>query len=163
MYKLKEEQKEEFKNPLGKVILENELLNEIGNTKIVVSVGDMCTLTLNNFGITPKISIVDFKIERKKRDDLREKYSLNGSVKVNNPQGFITDELWNAINEAYKNNSNTLIVVNGEEDLATLPSVIMAPENSVIVYGLPGKGMVIVHINEKIKERVRRALKKMEV
>lgn len=163
MYKIREDLLEEFKKPLGKVILDDQLLNEIGETKIIVSVGDMCTLSLKKFGITTKISVVDFKIERKNREDLREKFSLNGNIKVNNPQGFITKELWCAIEDAYNKDGKTIIEVNGEEDLATLPAIIMAPDNSILVYGLPGKGMVIVHTNEKIKEIVRRALKKMEV
>lgn len=163
MYKIKEELIEEFKDPLGKIILEDELLKEIGDKNLIISVGDMCTLTMKKFGIKPRISIIDFKTKRNENKNFREEFSSNGNVKVNNPQGYITDELWDAISDAYKKNKNTIIEVNGEEDLATLPGVIMAPNNSILVYGLPGKGMVIVHVNEKVKDRVRNALKKMEV
>ena len=163
MYRMVEELKEELKNPLGKVILEDELLDEIGNAEVIVSIGDMCTLTLNEFGIKPKISIIDFQIERKSRKELKEKFSSNSNIKVNNPRGYITDELWDAIEMAYKKENNTIIEVNGEEDLATLPAVILAPKSSIVVYGLPKKGIVIVDTNEEVKEKVKKVLKKMEV
>ena len=39
------------------------------------------------------------------------------------------------------------IVVEGEEDLATLPAILYAPPGSVVVYGQPDEGSVLVKVN----------------
>ena len=49
------------------------------------------------------------------------------------------------------------IEVDGEEDLATLPAIFLAPNRDVtIIYGLPDKGVVIV---KTIEENIIKAKK----
>jgi uncharacterized protein (UPF0218 family) len=47
------------------------------------------------------------------------------------------------------------IVVSGEEDLLALPLFVMVPNGSVVLYGQPLEGMVIVRIDEKIRWKAR--------
>jgi uncharacterized protein (UPF0218 family) len=47
------------------------------------------------------------------------------------------------------------IVVSGEEDLLALPLFAMVPNGSVVLYGQPLEGMVIVRIDEKIRWKAR--------
>jgi uncharacterized protein (UPF0218 family) len=64
--------------------------------------------------------------------------------KVSNPPGTLTKELWQAVKEAYDTEEKTKIEVVGEEDIAALPCVWLAPEKTTIIYGLPDKGLVVV-------------------
>jgi hypothetical protein len=45
------------------------------------------------------------------------------------------------------------IVVNGEEDLLVLPVAVYAPDNSVILYGQPNEGLVIVQVTEEVRNK----------
>ena len=46
---------------------------------------------------------------------------------------------------------STIIVVDGEEDLLALPAIALAPLTSVILYGQPDEGLVIVKVDEGIR------------
>ena len=39
-------------------------------------------------------------------------------------------------------------MVKGEEDLAVLPCLLIAPEDAVILYGQPNEGLVFVNVSE---------------
>ncbi len=54
------------------------------------------------------------------------------------------------------------IVINGEEDLAALPAIAMAPISSVIIYGLPDKGAVVVRVTEDKKKEIQLLLNRMK-
>ena len=56
--------------------------------------------------------------------------------------------------EAFEKES--LIFVNGEEDLLTYPAVLIAENNSAIIYGQPDQGKVIVKVDEDKKEKLRK-------
>jgi len=156
MYVLREEDREELKKPLGKVV------RSIGREEIkgiVVSVGDAVTLWLKNHGIYPRICIIDYRIERKYHNQ-----KIDGEeeiIKVKNPPGMITEDLWNAVEKAYKMKKSVRIEIDGEEDLAALPAILMAPAGANVIYGLPSHGMVVVNVGEKEKETVKRFIEKM--
>ncbi len=50
----------------------------------------------------------------------------------------------------------------GEEDLLVLPVCIHAPENAVVLYGQPNRGLVIVRITPEIRNKVETLLDLME-
>ncbi len=157
MYVLPDDKREELRKPLGKVVKKisrNELKGKI------VTVGDMVTMVMRKEGIVPDISIVDYKIERKEYKG--EKFHAQKTIKAKNPAGMITRELWNAIATAYAMNEKVLIEVEGEEDMAALPAIYLAPENTTVIYGLPSKGMVIVNVGEKERKKVGEFLKEIE-
>ena len=54
------------------------------------------------------------------------------------------------------------ILVKGEEDLAALPAIAMAPLSSVIIYGLPDKGAVLVRVTESKKKEIQSLLDRMK-
>ncbi len=157
MYLLKEEQREELRKPLGKVVKE---IRKDELEGIIISVGDMVTKWLKEHEIKPDISIIDYKIERKKHEwKIEDDEKI---IKVKNPPGMITEELWNAIKKAYEMKEKIRIEVDGEEDLAALPAILMAPIGANVIYGLPSHGMVVVKVGEKEKEVVRKFIEKME-
>ena len=84
-------------------------------------------------------------------------------VNVNNNAGTISDELWNAIEAAISDNVKTRIVVEGEEDLATLAAISLANLGAKVIYGMPDKGMVVVDVNQRSKKRANSFLERMLV
>jgi len=84
------------------------------------------------------------------------------TIHIKNPPGTITREALEAIQEAIKSKCSVKIIVEGEEDLLTLIAVLYAPENSLVVYGQPHEGIVMVKATQEKKEEVAEILKAME-
>ena len=59
-------------------------------------------------------------------------------------------------------NSTTLIEVSGEEDLLVMPCVMEAPIGSLIMYGQPKEGIVLITVDESKKEIIEKLLNKFE-
>ena len=45
------------------------------------------------------------------------------------------------------------MLVDGEEDLFTLIAVLQAPENTLVIYGQPFTGVVVVPVNAQTKKK----------
>ena len=160
---LKKESRGIFKKPFGKLYPAlNKVDRDFLENHFIISIGDATTNNVLNADIIPKIGIIDNKIEREISKHTIEYNAI--TLNVDNPPGTITDELWETIKKA-KNlaaeESNVLIVVNGEEDLAVIPCVLMAPENTVILYGQPGEGLVVVEA-DKIRDMAENMLDHFE-
>jgi len=163
---LKEESRGIFKKPFGKLYPALcEVDRDFLENHFIISIGDATTNNILNADIIPKIGIIDNKIEREISKHQIEYNAI--TLNVDNPPGTITDELWETIKKANHlataaaEESNVLIVVNGEEDLAVIPCVLMAPENAVILYGQPGEGLVVVEA-DKIRDMAKKMLDHFE-
>jgi len=166
MFVLPNDLRDALKEPLGRLVNEQELLKLLSHERYIVSVGDLVTFTLLNNGIKPVLCIVDYTIKRKEySSEMKEKIKNFGTthIRVKNPPGTITDELWNTIESAYKNleKGPLCIEVDGEEDLAALAAIFLAPADVTVIYGLPNKGVVIVKVNEAHKNKVKEILDRM--
>jgi len=166
MFVLPDDLRDTLKEPLGPLVDEQELLKMLSHEKYIISVGDMVTYTLLNNDINPAICIVDFIQKRKQYSpEMKKKIKEFDAkdIQVNNPAGTITDELWKTIELVYKkrNNGRFRIEVNGEEDLASLAAIYLAPSDATIIYGLPNKGVVIVKATTAHKNKVKQILDKM--
>jgi uncharacterized protein (UPF0218 family) len=156
-----------LKEPLDLLVDEKELLKILKSEKYIVSVGDQVTYTLIKNHIKPLLCIVDFKIKRNNCcNEIKNLIQSFGkkTVIIENPPKCISNDLWNEISNAYKNieKKDTLrIEIEGEEDLAALPAILLAPRDVTIIYGLPNKGVVVVKANEKNKKKVKEILDKM--
>ncbi|MGB9978412.1 GTP-dependent dephospho-CoA kinase family protein [Methanobacterium sp.] len=158
MLVLKEESREIFKKPFGKLYSAlNEVDQDFLENHFIISIGDATTNNVLNADIMPNIGIIDNKIEREISKHQIEYNAI--TLNVDNPPGTITDELWETIEKAkyLAKEANVLIVVNGEEDLAVIPCVLMAPKNTLILYGQPGEGLVVVEA-DKIKDTAKKML-----
>ena len=82
--------------------------------------------------------------------------------RVKNPPGTLTEESFKAVSEAMKNEESTKIIVDGEEDLITLLAVKEAPLDSIVLYGQPGEGVVLVRVTEEKRREIMRMLSEME-
>jgi uncharacterized protein (UPF0218 family) len=163
MYKLPPELRSELRDNIGEIIDEKQLKDKVKGK--VVTVGDKVTLTLKNVGINPDICIVDFKSGRKKFSIAQKKKIKeigDNVLSVVNPPESISRELWESVSRGYSSKKPTRIEVKGEEDMAALPAILLAPKNTTVIYGLPSKGIVLINVKEKEKEIVRDFLKRME-
>jgi uncharacterized protein (UPF0218 family) len=153
--------------PIGKLLSGEALLKEVRQCPHVVSIGDQVTYTLLHHKVLPRIAIVDFIIKRSEYpEEMRKTIQSFGSqvIQVSNPPGCITKELMDALREAFAQELSSLslrIEVDGEEDLASLAAILLAPNDVTIIYGLPDKGVIVVPATEDNKERVRAVLAKM--
>jgi uncharacterized protein (UPF0218 family) len=153
----------ELKEPLGGIYTDTAaLLADAGDS--IVAVGDMVTYHLIEAGRVPDLALVD---ERTKRSavDADVAAAINGfdrTLSVDNPAATLTAELLTALREGIDSGETTLLDVDGEEDLATLPAVLAAPAGASVVYGQPDEGMVLVDCDEPVRERARSLLERMD-
>lgn len=137
------------------------------NVEYIITVGDICTIKINEQVRTPDLSIIDFKTKRDSPLSSEQRIIIDQIgekiVNVNNNAGTISDELWNAIEAAISDNVKTRIVVEGEEDLATLAAISLADLGAKVIYGMPDKGMVVVDVNQRSKKRANSFLERMLV
>ena len=81
---------------------------------------------------------------------------------IKNPQGTITGEAITAVREALESDDHFHIIVDGEEDLLALIAVLYAPERSLVVYGQPYEGIVVVEVTSGKKDKAMEILKTMK-
>ena len=121
--------------------------------------GDVTVRALQNIDSKTSIGIIDKKTKRAKWDGYGEinKSLYDNIIQCSNPPGVLTKSLFDSCKEAMNNwlerRQNTLILVDGEEDLAPLFLHILAPIKSAIIYGQPNKGVVlrITELDSKIR------------
>ncbi len=153
------EQRSKFKKPFGKLFPGiNEALPEITGRKIY-SVGDVVTHNLIKAGIVPDIAVVDGNTMRQACSCMQPVSSPR--IDVKNPAGTITDELTEALKGAVSVNPR-LISVDGEEDLAVIPLATVAPDSSVILYGQPHEGVVVLVVDASAREKAEELLSLFE-
>ena len=155
-----EEKRHIFKEPIGSELKESELIKH-HDTKII-TVGDVVSLTMRRNGIRPILSVYDGYTERYEMTEFANLVEREEKEVVVNPAGVITDELEDAIRNALTTGKTDLIRVDGEEDLALMPCILHAPEGAKVVYGWPGKGMMIVSTDDVTRKRVEELWKMME-
>jgi hypothetical protein len=156
-----------LKEPMGKLVNEKQLLELLDNEEYIVSIGDQVTYTILKNEIKPIFCVVDYKTRRGEfPQEFIQIIKTYGDeiVRVENPPGCISDELWTAIESAFENSGNnitTRIEVDGEEDLASLVAIFLASSDVTIIYGLPNKGVLVVKPTSKNKEKVCEILNQM--
>ena len=161
--------RKELKAPLGLLIRgssEDTIkvlkgLIERMKPKAIISVGDVVSENIIRAGIRPQILVVDNKVMRTPIDPIE--VDVDQTLRVKNPPGTLMDETWRAVKEAIGSEGTTRVVVDGEEDLLTLVVVLCAPRRSLVVYGQPDEGVVVVNVTEKTIGRVRNVIYEMEV
>ena len=157
-----------LKRPLGR------LLTSRGAVKLAISsgdaftatVGDVTTLLFLSHKLAPSVSVVDFQVKRKPlaaSKVVKLKLAKAKKFFCKNPAGSITAGAQKSVASAVKKaigGKNSVVFVDGEEDLLLLPLVLAVPEDSMLFYGQPNKGVVAVKATRAKKKRVRELLKK---
>nr|WP_254282326.1 GTP-dependent dephospho-CoA kinase family protein [Haloarcula salina] len=155
--------RDELKEPLGPIYTDTAaLLADAGEP--LIAVGDMVTYHLIEGGRIPDLALVDEQTKRSAVDG--EVTAAIGGFDdertVENPAATLTAALLSAIRDGVESDETTLLDVDGEEDLAALPAVVVAPAGASVVYGQPDEGMVLTTCDEAAKERARSLLERMD-
>ena len=155
----------ELKTPLGRLVLESdpnqeEIIRETYANSLIITVGDATTEKLLKMGLIPFLQIIDGQEKRIKRN-VPESELIKTYLDCQNSPGEISQKSISIIRDAFDSKPPIRITVNGEEDLLVIPVCLHAPENCVVMYGQPNEGLVIVHINHEIKEKVQKIVNSM--
>jgi uncharacterized protein (UPF0218 family) len=82
-------------------------------------------------------------------------------IKCSNPAGTISMEAVNAFKEALVSEKPVRILVDGEEDLLGAVVLALAPDNSVMFYGQPLEGLVVVTVNNETRSKLEEVINKI--
>ena len=162
---------EELKKPSGQLFSGPENSPEVAMSAAmenispgaIVAVGDVSVATLLEFGVIPDIALVDGMT---KRIELEQKVDLSDFsliLSAQNPAGEVTPSLIESIHAALHSDQTTCIEVDGEEDLAPLIVHLLSPLGTNVIYGQPGKGVVLRITDLKAKRQCRKLLSMFEV
>ena len=156
---LPESERDAFKEPLGSELPESRV-DPTGETAYI-AVGDVVSLVLRRCGARPVLSIYDGITERREMTDFARLVRDEPRIDVVNPAGRITAEMAEAVRRGI-GGEVALVRVQGEEDLAVLPCMVMAPDGTRIVYGMPGRCMMEVVVTDDVRDRAKELLSRME-
>ncbi|WP_298668456.1 GTP-dependent dephospho-CoA kinase family protein [uncultured Methanofollis sp.] len=148
MLRLPDECRDRFKKPIGRLLPELVDALPLLAGRTVYTVGDVVTQNLLAAGGSPDVAVIDGYTMR--APCARTPLCAHRRVQVKNPAGTLTEELVRVLEDAVEH-PPVLIIVDGEEDLAVVPLVRLAPEGSVILYGQPGEGLVVCTVTEDLK------------
>ncbi len=132
----------------------------------LVAVGDMTAYYLLKAGLVPDLLIVDNKTKRLPVSDLvldKLDHKSYKTVPVQNPAATLSSDLLDRIRESMQGQEKIKIIVEGEEDLATLPAILYSPLGSAVVYGQPNEGSVLVDVTAEKKLHIEELMKRMIV
>jgi uncharacterized protein (UPF0218 family) len=167
-YRLTPELRRRLKEPLGELLRGSfiqtmrtvaEMIEKEKPTSII-SVGDTVSRNLVKNHILPQLLIIDNTCMRRKTTEATPSIEER-IVHVKNPKATITKEAITEIQDALKSGSRVKIVVDGEEDLLTLITVLYAPQNSFVLYGQPHEGVVVIRATAEKKGQIESILNEM--
>jgi uncharacterized protein (UPF0218 family) len=158
-YRINENVRTRLKHPLGHLILGSpehtmsvlaEAIAREKPPKICV-VGDFTALKTIEYNIPVDLYVIDNQVMRHPFNvPLPERVKVYRSC---NPPGRITAESWDLIKRITDEDTRSLLIIEGEEDLLTLPVIKFAPNDAFVAYGQPHVGLVLVKVTaEKRKE-----------
>ena len=145
--------------PIGQDNKEN-IQKYLSDISYIITVGDRTTEKMIDFDLIPSLQIIDGLEKRQKREF--PKLGNASELTIDNPSAEITLQSIEIIKKAFTMNSPVRLTVNGEEDLLVLPVCIHAPENSVVLYGQPNQGLVLVQITTEIRNKAQTLLNLMK-
>jgi len=152
--------RQQLKKPLGKL---HGYFRPEKKESMLITVGDAVTKAHLDAGIIPDLAVVDLHIKRSRvYENLSElgfpKKLIQKAIEVDNPAGWVTRQLTEVVGKRMKffikYNKPSIIQVIGEEDLAGLPAILLAPLGTRVFYGQPGEGVVEVEVSEEKKREL---------
>ncbi len=126
----------------------------------IIAVGDAVSLNMRRHNLSASIYIVDHKTQR---SIIETTVTGFREVRVKNPPGEITTDAQSALSKSLKENEPSIVLVDGEEDLLALLAVILAPIGSLIVYGQPLVGIVVIRVTLDSRNETSALLEAMQV
>ena len=164
---LTELQRERLKEPLGQLIAGtssecNQKLKDVQATEkppLLVLVGDTISRNAIQSGIRPDVVIIDNK---EMRGDATEfSHGKSRVFRTVNEPSTINFLAWQAVAEAIER-GDSVVLVDGEEDLLALVAILAAPAGSIVAYGQPEIGIVLVRISDDEKNKIQALVDRMK-
>jgi hypothetical protein len=151
--------RQQLKKPLGTLITgsivscNDYLRSHISDGKqtCVILVGDTVSRNAIQAGLEPDVIIVDNKEMR--RESPQVLLGNRRQFKLYNAQGSIDATSWDVLDKAIKAGKSA-VIVDGEEDLLVLVAISLAPVGSLVVYGQPREGIVLVTVTPEKKKEI---------
>ncbi|WP_253738891.1 GTP-dependent dephospho-CoA kinase family protein [Halohasta salina] len=179
MLRLPDSLRDAFKEPFGPVYTDtDELLAAVDSAAAdaavtdapadeppLIAVGDVVTHHLLAADRQPDVAVVDGKTEREVVDETTASTLADPDAatrEIENPPGTLSRALLSALAAAIDSPEPIRLVVDGEEDLATLPAIVAAPRGASVVYGQPGDGMVHVAVTAAATDEARSLLSRFD-
>ncbi|MEM4389717.1 MAG: DUF359 domain-containing protein [Candidatus Micrarchaeia archaeon] len=153
--RLPESLRELLHRPVGQLLTERAALERLRTerAKLIIAVGDTVGYVLLRNGLRPDILVYDYKNLRVPvSEEVRREIErhVRKVKRVSNEAGTISEQMERAVISAIKRRRGN-IFVRGEEDLAALVALAHAPDGSVVVYGQPHEGIVLVEVNAAMR------------
>jgi len=163
--KLPDSLRDQLKIPLGILLPvgqdnKENIQKYILDDSYIITVGDKTTEKMIDFDLIPSLQIID-GLEKRQKRELLELGNASELI-IDNPPAEITLQSIEIIKKAFTMNSPVRLTVNGEEDLLVLPVCIHAPEHSIVLYGQPNQGLVLVQITTEIRNKAQTLLNLMK-
>lgn len=136
------------------------LQKEFKNPPLFAIVGDFVSANLIGAGFSPDIVVVDNKTLRVEVEPVKHGMA---EIHVPNVPATVDADAWAVLREAITLKRRVAVVVEGEEDLLVLPLLAEMPLGSVIAYGQPHEGLVVVTVTEEKRDWARNFLRRMEM
>ncbi len=164
---LTEFQRDLLKQPLGQLFFGttsecNQTLKETQATEkpsLLILVGDTISRSAIQSGIRPDVIIIDNKEMR--GDAVEFDHGKSRVFRTVNEPSTISFLAWQAVAEAIES-GDSAVLVDGEEDLLTLVAILVAPVGSIVAYGQPKRGIVIVRISNNKKKEIQALVDRMK-
>ena len=159
MVDIPEKIKEKLRIPVGSLETDPVRIKKMCAGSRVIAVGDICVLEMLKVCVIPHLAVFDFVSKRQPLDSsLRKELERQfpNPVRYKNPKGTLSEKLIDDAPALIERGGAVLI--DGEEDLTTLAFILGAKDGDTVVYGQPDKGMVVVKVDKKIKDKVRKLI-----
>ncbi len=123
----------------------------------VIAVGDVTVAALLSAGVVPWVGLVDGMTKRRPWSGVStiDPNRFARRLSCQNPAGVLTPALADACIDALGEPTECLIEVQGEEDLAPILLILLAPLGAHLMYGQPDSGVVVRTVNPAAKRRAR--------
>lgn len=150
--KINNKQRQFFSKPLGPI---TKLAKHKKKT-IVAVIGDYALNQFIEKKWTYNVGVFD-KLTQREPFVTKHLDKIEPDIKIVNPPGLITVDAIKKTNQIIFKNK-THIFVDGEEDLVTVALILAMPLESLIYYGQPNEGMVVLKVTEELKEKISKLL-----
>ncbi len=130
---------------------------------LLIFVGDIVTQTAIKLKLSFASAWIDGRSSREQFDFSVPKPYLFSDTNLINDPGTINSEIASFMEE-HLNGQKEVFKVGGEEDLLTLPAILLSPLGSVVTYGNPHgqKDVTVVTVTEEKKEEIRELLESIQ-
>lgn len=152
-YSITETLRSDVKSPIGRLVKDSEVRKDVlepyfARPDLKVSVGDRTTERLIEFNLSPNLEIIDTIEKRAQRPALRISKDQQLLV-ARNKSGTISSDALSKLGKCLEvllrdSQKRVRLVIDGEEDLLVLPVVAFFPSGTIVFYGQPHEGLVII-------------------